>query len=151
MDSNLQALKGNRPIAGPVLAGIAALHLGTTPVFYGAAWAKIIREGVLDAVTTPATEAAFWWVAAGWGIALVAVLGWFYERRAGRLPLVFAILLLAFTAFHVVLMPASGFWLFLIPAVIISVQAARARRAASPVSSAAAATAEPAATTGSTG
>lgn len=140
MGTNERELKTDRPVVGPVLAVIAALHLGTTGVFYGAGWATIIDRGVLNAITGPEMEAAFWWVAAGLGMVMVASLAWLCEARTGRLPVPFAVLLLAFTAFGVVLMPSSGFWLFLIPAVIIGVQAARAsqrRESVSPITSSA--------------
>lgn len=140
MRTNQRELKKDRPIVGPVLAVIAALHLGTTGVFYGAEWATIIDSGMVNAITTPEVDAAFWWVAAGLGMVMVASLAWLCEARTGRLPVPFAVLLLFFTAFGVVLMPASGFWLFLIPAVIIGVQAALAsqrRESVSPITSAA--------------
>lgn len=130
MRTNQRDLRPHRPIVGPALAGIAVLHLGSTAVVYGSEWAMIIKDGLVNAVTTPATEAAFWWVAAGWGVVMMAALAWIFEARAGRLPVGFAILLLAFTAFSVVFMPDSGFWLFLIPAVIIGVQAVVSQRRA---------------------
>jgi hypothetical protein len=57
--------------------------------------------------------------------AILGYLVWWLERRVGLVPALLGWLLVAFSLVNVVLVPVSGFWLFLAPAAIII---ARSRR-----------------------
>lgn len=103
-----------RPLAGPLLIAISVLHLACTPVFYGPGLAKIIDDGILNAVESgssrlDARAATFWYVIAGLGVGLLGFLVWWVERQVGTLPGALGWLLVAFTVINVALMPLSGF------------------------------------------
>lgn len=120
----MAAAHTERPLAGPLLVAISVIHLACTPVFYGPGLAKIFDNGVLDAVESgssllDARAATFWYVVAGFGMGLLGYLAWWVERRVGVLPGALGWLLVAFTVVDVLLMPLSGFWLFLAPAALV--------------------------------
>ncbi|HLL23411.1 MAG TPA: DUF6463 family protein [Kofleriaceae bacterium] len=122
------AAPDGRPLAGPALLAICAIHLACTPLFYGAGLDAIVFDGIFDAVLTGgATEAerasTFWYVATGLVLVPFGFLVWWVERHVGRLPAALGWLLLGFVALTVLLMPASGFWLFLVPAAVVLVRA----------------------------
>lgn len=59
-------------------------------------------------------------------------LAWWVERRVGLLPATLGWLLLGFTAVTVLLVPGSGFWLFLAPAAVVLARARRLRTQSMP-------------------
>lgn len=126
----------SRPLVGPALVVIGVGHLGYAAVHYPDQVGEIVRAGVLDAaeVGRPAgqygTEAAFWYLTAGGGVVLLGRLAWEVERRSGRLPASFGWLLAGMGVWGVLLMPASGFWAFGVPA-WLALRSARRGRAGS--------------------
>ena len=116
-----------------MLIAITVIHLACTPLVYGQGLGDIIDDGVLNAVETGPTGidargAAFWYVAAGLGVVVLGYLTWWVERRIEALPAGLGWLLVAFTVINVVLVPFSGFWLFLPPAIVVLRRARRPHR-----------------------
>lgn len=112
-----------RRLVGPLLMIWGVLHLLAGPIFYLRPLGAIAQDGFLDAVNLhPAQfdrEAAFWWMECGVMLIILGGLVHWAQARTGTLPAFFGWALLAFGAGSVVLMPASGFWLALPPAVLV--------------------------------
>ena len=125
-----------RPLAGPLLLGIDALHLLVGVLVHGQALADMAREGVIGTLAPRAgallldREAAFWFETAGVGVLLLGGLALWVERRVGVLPASLGWALLAVVALGVSVAPVSGFWAFVAPAGVVLVRARRARTAA---------------------
>ena len=120
--------QGQRPLAGPALLAICLIHLACTPLFYGTGLDAIVDDGIVNGVETAGpTEAdrasTFWYVVTGLLLAPFGLLVWEVERQVGRVPGSVGWLLLGFVTLTVLLMPTSGFWLFLVPAGIVLVRA----------------------------
>jgi len=113
-----------RPLAGPALIAISVIHFATASVFYGPGLRAIVDAGIVNAVEPGSVvyadrAAAFWYVVAGMGTALLGYLVWWLERRIGIVPSALGWLLVAFVLATVLLVPVSGFWLFLGPAAVV--------------------------------
>lgn len=96
----------------------------------------MIDRGVVNAVEPAGAaplDAGFWYLSAGLGMLMYGGLVWWYERNVGPAPAIVGWSLVALTAWGVVLVPASGFWAFLVPA-IIAIRSER-RQAHQPVAS----------------
>ncbi len=81
------ARRRSRPLAGPVLIGISALHIAATPLFHAPAVEAIIDQGAGNAVDSggkllDARAAAFWYLATGFTVALLGYLTWWIEQIA---------------------------------------------------------------------
>lgn len=111
-------------LVGPVLVGIAALHTAFTPVFQPAfGWllsAKLLGGPAAVTLGEKATqESGFWYVVTGLGLGLLGGLAWWVERQGLRLPTALGVVLLALSFCGLLLGPVTGFWLFLVPGVLI--------------------------------
>lgn len=122
---------GKRITAGAILVAIGLLHqlvgtiaglglLGPLPGMQPSApLLDIARDGVFSAVEPhPARVMVFWFLMAGF---LLVFLGWLahrMERATGGLPGAFGPLLAAFCVLGGVMIPLSGFWLGLAPAIL---------------------------------
>jgi hypothetical protein len=102
---------------------VAALHTVFAAVVFEPQWREVARRGVFDSVgTDPMLGAVAWFVLFG---ALLALLGWsifLIERHAApaAVPMrAMGVGLLALTLLGIVLMPASGLWLALPPALAL--------------------------------
>lgn len=122
-----------RPWVGWSISGIAVIHLLSGAAFFGPSLRSIWAGGVINAVEAdPASEllrsVGFWYLASGLStLGLGLVVTWL-QRRLAEVPTMLGWLLLGITAFGVVLMPASGFWLFLVPATLTFLEARRFAR-----------------------
>ena len=120
-----------RPLAGPLLLGIGALHLLVGVLVHGQALADMAREGVIGTLAPRAgallldREAAFWFEMSGVGLLLLGGLALWAERRVGMLPASLGWSLLAMVALGVLVAPLSGFWFLLAPAVVILLRSRR--------------------------
>lgn len=115
---------GRTPWAGWALALIGSVHIAATPMLYGDGTRSIIDAGVLASVEAdPAVEdlraAVFWYVTAGLAMLLLSFLVATLERSPNGVPASVGVSLLVIAAWGVLLMPASGFWAFAVPAAII--------------------------------
>ena len=112
-----------RRLVGPLLMAIGVLHLLAGPIFYPQPLAAIAQDGFFNTVNpNPAQfdrEAAFWWTVSGVMLLILGSLVHWAQAQTGRLPAFFGWALLASGVAGVILMPASGFWLFLPPAVLV--------------------------------
>jgi len=118
---------------GPWLLAVAALHTAYALVVFAEPLREIVRRGVWASVRRdPVLGAAVWFVLFGILFALLAWAVLQLERHGGPAaeatlrPLGFGLLALALLG--AVLMPPSGFWLVLPPA--LAMCAARPRRLA---------------------
>ena len=111
-------------MVGPILVGIAAVHLAFTPVFQpafadllqikltGAAPAASLAQAALQ-------ESGFWYVITGVGLLPLAGLAWWAERQGLRLPRPLGAFLLVLACCGLLLGPLTGFWLFVVPGVAV--------------------------------
>lgn len=109
--------------------GTAALHTLYAAVEFQPQLQEIVRRGIFDSVQTdPLVGAVVWFVLFGGPLAL---LGWavlLIERNAAWAPISLRPLgagLLALTLLGIVLMPSSGFWLALPPALALCMRSRR--------------------------
>lgn len=105
------------------MLAVAALHTLYAAVVFPNQLQEIVRRGVFNSVQKdPAVGAVVWFVLFG---VLFALLGWtilLIERHAAVAPAPLRTLgvgLLVLTVLGIVLMPASGFWLALPPALAL--------------------------------
>jgi hypothetical protein len=108
-------------LVGPVLIGIGILHTATAPIFHGPALRGIVEGGVIAAVESDPAQialrsAGFWYLTAGFAVMILGALLWWTQRRIGTLPGGVGWLVLGIAVWGVLLMPVSGFYLFLLPA-----------------------------------
>ena len=93
-------------------------------------WVSMWRDGLLNtAGVLPERDAAIWLIAFGQFGMLLGFLADWAERTAGRLPGCFGWSLIGFVAIMGLLMPVSGVWLLLAPAIAAIVEAKRTKRA----------------------
>jgi uncharacterized membrane protein HdeD (DUF308 family) len=116
-------------LVGPLLMAIGVLHLLASLIFYPQPVAAIAQDGFFNAVElNPAQfdrEAAFWWTVSGVMLLILGSLVHWAQAQTGTLPAFLGWALLALGVAGVILMPASGFWLFLPPAVLVLTSAQR--------------------------
>jgi hypothetical protein len=85
----------------------------------------VVREGLWNTVAgVQGRPLAFWFVAAGFLVALVGALTSWIEARMAP-PRFLGWTLLAFAVVGIVMIPVSGFWLLLPPAVALAARTAR--------------------------
>lgn len=108
---------------GPWMLAVALLHTLYAAVVFPTQLQEIVRRGVFNSVQKdPAVGAVVWFVLFG---VLFALLGWailLAERNTAMAPVPMRGLgagLLALTLLGIALMPASGFWLALPPALAL--------------------------------
>jgi hypothetical protein len=91
-----------------VLLVIAAVHvvIGVTAVPFR----ELVGAGFVGAAGTPAREAAFWFAAAGVGLAALAELARWTVQATGRLPARFGAWLLGLGVLVILAYPVSGGW-----------------------------------------
>ncbi|MDT0305378.1 DUF6463 family protein [Streptomyces sp. DSM 44917] len=122
-----------RPLVGPLLGGIAALHVAAVAVFYDGGAGEILRAGVIDGAPDAPEEpdAAFWYLCAGLLLAALGALVWRAERAQARaVPAWLGWSLIGVGLAGALVKPASPFLVF----VLVGVLALRRRpaRAARP-------------------
>ena len=101
---------------GKTLVLIGILHSLFGLVFMGPVLKELASDGLVNTVNgQPEREAVFWFLYTGFALILLgAVVDWI-EARHAVVPLFLAWALLASTLVALVVMPASGFWLLLVP------------------------------------
>lgn len=105
---------------GPWLLAVAAVHTVFACVVFAAPLQEILRRGVFNSIgDDPMLGAVAWFVLFG---VVLALLGWAVyvlerQRALSLRPLGLGVLALALLG--IVLMPASGFWLALPPALAL--------------------------------
>jgi hypothetical protein len=110
---------------------IGVLHTVVGLAIFRATLKELLAEGLVNTVHgQPMRELAFWFLFFGFlGILLGALVDW-CEARGQRLPAFLGLGLLALAAVCVTLMPVSGGWLLLVPALGASTRSLLGRRVA---------------------
>jgi Family of unknown function (DUF6463) len=112
--------------------GKSIIAIGLIHVCYGVAVFQrilgiLFEEGLINSVNgQPNRELAFWFIAFGVVLVLLGALADYCEQGAS-LPQFFGWALLVFTALVLLIMPASGGWLLLIPSIGAIVRSRRMR------------------------
>ena len=105
------------------LLAVAAVHTVFAAIVFQPQWQEIAQRGVFDSVgTDPMAGAVAWFVLFGGVLALLGWAIWLVERHAALAAVSLRPLgagVLALTLLGIVLMPASGFWLALPPALAL--------------------------------
>ncbi|UOQ52553.1 DUF6463 family protein [Hymenobacter cellulosivorans] len=103
---------------GRTLIGIGLLHTVFAIMVFSPIWAALVREGLLNTVNRQLQrEAAYWFLFFGFVVLLLGALIDWCEAQGSRLPAFLGWGLLAMTVVGVAVMPVSGMWLALIPAI----------------------------------
>lgn len=108
-------------VVGKLVVGIGVIHLAASGIFYRDDVLGVIDRGIINAVEPAGAaplDAGFWYASAGVGVLMYGALIWWYERNIGPVPRFVGWTLAGFGIWGVVLMPSSGFWLFLVPAAV---------------------------------
>ncbi len=109
-----------RPLVGPLLSAVGAMHVALTPAVAPVGFRSLLRARVVDAVEggdpAEATERAlaFWFATTGVGL---AALGWAVtalERTPGPLPRGLPLVLAGLGTWGAVQLPRSPFWVLLL-------------------------------------
>jgi hypothetical protein len=106
-----------RPLVGPLLAAVGAVHIAITPIVYGASVRSVVDGGVVAAIEAEPALAerrgvGFWYATAGLALVAYGVTIAERERQAAPLPVSLPVTLTALGTWGVVLMPKSPFWVF---------------------------------------
>lgn len=121
---------------GSLLIATGLLHLFIGLLFAPKPARATWDDGVLNAVDAHADrENWFWYMISGWLLLLTGQLTRWIERRTGAAPAFLGWHLLAIGVVGIVLMPVSGFWVFLPQAFLVLRRARRAARPAGNVAS----------------
>jgi hypothetical protein len=117
---------------GRTLLGISAVHTAVGAVMFRETIAQLAQEGFVATIRhEPDRGVAFWFFYTGFALALIGA--WMDEREAEGRPFPGYVVasLAAFTAVGILIMPRSGFWLLIPPAVGAILRHWRMGRAAS--------------------
>ena len=103
---------------GRAVMAIGLLHTVVGLSLFRSTLAELFAEGLVNTVNgQPVREFAFWFIFFGFlAILLGALIDW-CDRLSGPLPAFLGLGLLAISIVLVTIMPVSGGWLFLVPAV----------------------------------
>ena len=104
---------------GYVLIAIAVLHTVAGPIFYSQPMKDMLQAGIFNSITPPYwdRDAAFWYFVFGAMLAVYGAMTQWLLNTVGYMPRFWGWSLLAICLVGVVFMPASGFWLGILPAV----------------------------------
>jgi len=123
-EQRLGARTTARPLVGPILVGINVVHLGFTSVFQPAFLDLLAsklagRDAAVSLAERATQESGFWYVITGVAGLMLGGLAWWAERQGAVLPTALGVALLALTLSGLLLGPVTGFWLFLVPGVLV--------------------------------
>lgn len=111
---------------GRWLIVVGALHVPYGLVVHAAPWRDIAVAGFFDAVAGDVARGrAVWFLLVGPVLLLAGLAVDALEAAQVRVPALAGIAMLATTAFCLVLMPRSGFWLVLLPALALTLRTVR--------------------------
>jgi len=115
------------PTAGDTLTVVGFLHTAVGLAKYHKTLGRMACEGVIDTVQGDhEREAALWFLMCGASLMLTGRLARWTQLQNGMLPASTGPMLLGIGATGVALLPRSGFWALLVPAVLAF--AARGRK-----------------------
>lgn len=120
MTARLPSAPTSRPWKGPWLLAVAALHTAYAAAAFPEPLAALWRDGLVDSVgSDPLRGAVTWFVLFGAVLALLGLGVLQLERTRTTVPRTLGVGLLALALLGIALMPASGFWLALPPALAL--------------------------------
>ena len=102
---------------GKVIMVVAAIHTVLAVFSFGSHYREIITEGVVNTVTTAASGLAVWFFLFGVLLFIAGQLVLSIEENNKQVSKAIGISLLLLAILGTALMPASGFWLILPPAI----------------------------------
>lgn len=103
--------------AGYMIIVIAVLHTIIGLIFYSTHLTEVFQSGIFNSINTAARAAAFWFFVFGAMLAVFGAMTQWLLDTVGTLPRFWGWSFLAVCVAGVIFMPASGFWLGLLPAV----------------------------------
>lgn len=111
---------------GYVLIAIAVLHTVFGPIFFSQQMKDVLQAGVFNSVVEPYWDrsAAFWYFVFGAMLAAYGAMTQWLLDTVGYMPRFWGWSFLALCVTGVVFMPASGFWLGILPAIAMIRQSA---------------------------
>jgi hypothetical protein len=111
---------------GPWLIAVSIIHMVFAVAVFNHVLVSIIRRGVFNTVgKDPTTGAVVWFVLFGIALFVCGLAVSALERSNSPLPRSLGWSLMALVALGIVLMPASGFWLAIPPAIAIFLRSPR--------------------------
>lgn len=114
---------------GKSIVVIGIIHTVFGLVVFRGIFETLFSEGLFNTVNQqPDREAAFWFLFSGFALLIIGVLVNWIERTLTTFPLCISWSFLILTLAGVFIMPISGFWLLLVPAVGLLVRMARSRQ-----------------------
>jgi hypothetical protein len=120
---------------GYVLIAIAVLHTVMGPVFYSQQIKDMFQAGIFNSIVPPYWDrsAAFWYFVFGAMLAAYGAMTQWLLNTVGYMPRFWGWSFLAVCMVGIVFMPASGFWLGLLPAAAMIRQSAPTLASRQPV------------------
>lgn len=120
MTAHLHSAPTSRPWKGPWLLAVAAMHTAYAAAAFPTTLTALWRDGLIDSVgRDPLRGAVAWFVLFGAVLALLGLGVLQLERTRAPVPRALGAGLLALALLGIALMPASGFWLALPPALAL--------------------------------
>ena len=106
-----------RPLVGPLLTTVGAIHVAITPLVYGASVRSVVDGGVVAAIEAEPALAerrgvGFWYTTSGLALIACGIAIAERERQDAPLPVSLPVTLAALGTWGVVLMPKSPFRVF---------------------------------------
>ncbi|MCP4539668.1 MAG: molecular chaperone GroEL [Chloroflexi bacterium] len=105
---------------GKALIGIGVVHSIGGFLFFGPILSALFNEGLFNTITVSGDigrEAAFWFLFGGFMVMIIGGLVDRLERLGEHLPAFLGWSFAALTILGAIIMPASGFWLLIIPTI----------------------------------
>ena len=108
---------GRRPLVGPLMAAVGAIHVAITPVVHGPSLRSVVDGGVVATIDAEPALAerrgvGFWYVTAGLAMIAYGITIAERERQEAPLPASLPLSMAAIGTWGVLMMPKSPFWVF---------------------------------------
>jgi hypothetical protein len=130
LDAWLEGINKMKRWIGRSIVGVGLIHSLFGLVSGSRVLSEMAQDGLVASVNgQPLREAIFWFLFFGFLVILFGLLVDWVESKGLNLPFSMSLGLLVMTLFGVALMPASGWWLMLVPSIGMLVRA-RAKTAA---------------------
>ena len=133
MSGSARSVGYRRPLVGPLIAAVGAIHVAITPIVYGPSVRSVVDGGVVASIEAEPALAerrgvGFWYATAGLALVAYGVAIAERERQPAQLPVSLPVTLAAMGTWGVVLMPKSPFWVFA-PLAVLAATRRRVRTA----------------------
>lgn len=113
----MRASDARRPLVGPLVTAVGAIHVALTPVLFRPSVRSVLDGGVVASIEADPAEAerrglGFWYATTGLGLVAYGLAITERERQSEPLPVSLPVTLAGLGIWGVVLMPKSPFWVF---------------------------------------